>query len=65
MTVIPLPHPKTLEGLIRHFKCRPGLQDEFFRMLKMKLMSEDEVASQAVLLFDEMVVHECYEFVRE
>ena len=62
MTVIPLPHPKTLEARIRHFKCKPGLQDEFFKMLKMKFMSEDEVVSQAVLLFDEMAVRECFEF---
>ena len=64
MTIIPLPHPLTLRRHMSHFLCAPGLQPELFGLLCERLASEDRVSRQAVLVFDEMHVKECYEYDR-
>ena len=40
MTVIPLPHPVTLNLHTKHFLCSPGIQQEIFAMLGAKMASE-------------------------
>ena len=62
MTLMPLPHPSTLIRRISSFVCAPGLQPELFKLLELKLSTEDEVTRQAVLVFDEMSVRECFEY---
>ena len=62
MTLMPLPHPSTLCRRISSFVCAPGLQPELFKLLELKLSTEDERTRQAILVFDEMSVRECYEY---
>ena len=62
MTVAPLPCPKTLRLHISHFICAPGMQQEFFELLGHKLSTETLTYRQAVVIFDEMHVRECYEY---
>ena len=64
MTIIPLPHPLTLRRHISHFLCAPGIQPELFGLLCERLASEDRVGRQAIMVFDEMHVKECYEYDR-
>ena len=64
LTIIPLPHPRTLRRHISHFICAPGLQREFFELLGHRLSAEDFFGRQAVVLFDELHVRECYEYDR-
>ena len=64
MTLMPLPHPSTLCRRISSFVCSPGLQPELFKLLELKLSTEDEMTKQAVIVFDEMSVRECYEYSR-
>ena len=62
LTVMPLPHPKTLNIHIKHFLCAPGLQTEFFAMLAARMASEDWIGRQSVIIFDEMHVKEVFEY---
>ena len=62
MTLSPLPHPSTLRRRIKNFVCGPGLQSELFRMLELKLSTEEDACRQAVIVFDEMAVRECFEY---
>ena len=64
MTLMPLPHPSTLCRRISSFVCAPGLQPELFKLLELKLSTEDVMTRQAVLVFDEMSVRECFEYSR-
>ena len=64
MTLMPLPHPSTLCRRISSFVCAPGLQPELFNLLELKLSTEDVMTRQAVLVFDEMSVRECFEYSR-
>lgn len=61
-TILPLPHKKTLSKKVRHFRCAPGLQHEFFNLLKLKLSIADEGERQCVLMFDEMHISSSFEY---
>ena len=62
MTLSPLPHPSTLRRRIKNFVCGPGLQSELFKLLQLKLSTEEDGCRQAVIVFDEMAVLECFEY---
>ena len=64
MTLFPLPDPSTLRKCIASFVCAPGIQDELFKLLGLKLSNEPELYKQSVLVFDEMSVLECFEYSR-
>ena len=62
MMLTPLPHPSTLRRRIKGFICAPGIQSELFKLLELKLSSEEDAAKQAIVVFDEMAVRECFEY---
>ena len=62
LSLIPLPHPFTLNVHLKHFLCSPGLQSEFFAMLADRMASEEWNGRQSVMVFDEMHVKEVYEY---
>jgi len=63
-SILPLPHRTTLAKKVKHFKCAPGLQDEFFNLIKLKLSVANEWEKQCVLLFDEMQISQTYEYCK-
>ena len=60
--ILPLPHKSTLSKKIKHFHCAPGMQSEFFNLLKLKLSVEDYWESQSIIMFDEMQMCQIYEY---
>ena len=61
-SILPLPHKSTLSKKIKHFHCVPGMQSEFFNLLKLKLSVEDYWESQSIIMFDEMQMCQIYEY---
>jgi hypothetical protein len=61
-SILPLPHRTTLSKKVRHFQCGPGLQKEFFNLVKLKLSIADEREKQCVIMFDEMQILQSYEY---
>jgi len=61
-SILPLPHRTTLSQKVKHFTCAPGLQREFFHLIKLKMSVADDFERQCVLLFDEMEVSQTYEY---
>ena len=45
-----------------NFHCAPGMQSEFFNLLKLKLSVEDYWESQSIIMFDEMQMCQIYEY---
>ncbi len=61
-SVLPLPHRITLSRKVKNFQCGPGLQKEFFNLLKLKLSIASEREKQCILMFDEMEISQSYEY---
>ena len=57
-----LPHKSTLGRRIQHFECKPGIQSEFFKFISVKLMASEYWERQCVMMFDEMDLHEKFEY---
>ncbi len=61
-SILPLPHKETLSRKVKHFRCAPGLQLEFFNFIKLKMSVADMWERQCVLMFDEMHISQSYEY---
>lgn len=61
-SILPLPHRTTLARKVRNFQCSPGLQNEFFNLLKLKLSVAEEWEQQCILMFDEMQISQSYAY---
>ena len=57
-----LPQRTTLSRRVSHFRCEPGLQMEFFKLLKLDLSVRDERTCESVLMFDEMHTSQSIEY---
>ena len=61
-SILPLPCKSTLTSKIKHFRCAPGIQKEFFGFIKLKLSTAELWERQCILMFDEMQVSQSYEY---
>jgi Transposase protein len=61
-SILPLPSKSTLSRRVKHFQCAPGLQQEFFNFIRLKLSVADKLEKQCVILFDEMQISQTYEY---
>jgi hypothetical protein len=61
-SILPLPHRVTLSRKVKHFQCGPGLQQEFFNLLKLKLSIAEDWERQCIVMFDEMQISQTYEY---
>ena len=62
LKMLPLPHPDTLQKLIRAVPCSFGIQDSILEALQPELSKKCERDRQCVLLFDEIKLREGLEF---
>ena len=62
LTYHSLPHQSTLYRRVLKFECQPGIQQEFFKFLKVKLSAGDFWERQCVMMFDEMDLDEKFEY---
>ena len=61
-SILALPQRTTLSRRVSHFRCEPGLQMEFFKLLKLDLSVREERACESVLMFDEMQISQSIEY---
>jgi hypothetical protein len=61
-SILPLPSKSTLSRKVKHFRCAPGLQQEFFNFIRLKLSLANKWERQCVVLFDEMHISQTYEY---
>lgn len=61
-SILPLPSQTTLSERISHFRCEPGIQNDFFHLLKLQLSTLSDIDRQSMLLFDEMQISQSIEY---
>jgi hypothetical protein len=61
-SILPLPSKTTLSRRVKNSRCAPGLQQEFFNFIKLKLSVANNWERQCVVLFDEMQISQTYEY---
>ena len=63
-SILPLPHRVTLARKVKHFQCSPGIQNEFFNFIKLRLSIVSEWERQCIIMFDEMQMSQSYEYCK-
>jgi len=58
----PIPHPKTLQRHLAEIQIEPGICEDVFTMLKMKVDFMEEKDKNCGLIIDEMAIQPKYEF---
>ena len=62
LTLKPLPSVRTIQRNIEIFQCEPGVQEQLFYLLKLKLSTEDSNCRKSVIMFDEISLKRRFEY---
>lgn len=57
MELLKLPAPRTIRAHLQKYECKPGLNNELFELLRLRMQTLEEVDRNVSLCFDEMSCH--------
>ena len=57
MELLKLPAPRTIQNHLQQYECRPGLNNELFELLKLRMETFEDLDRNVSLSFDEMSCH--------